>query len=127
MDSMRELIAAELRATLARHRVSAAALARRLGWSQTYMARRVDGRAEPTISELQKIAEGLGVCLVELLPREALQKRDGTIAQSSSPAVRRRRVTARPTPASAARPPARPVGTPTRPPAAARAVRIQAA
>jgi transcriptional regulator with XRE-family HTH domain len=69
MDTLRELVAGELRATLARKRISAAELARRLGWSQSYMARRIDGRNALDMDDLEGIAEILEVTIADLLPR----------------------------------------------------------
>ena len=76
MDTLRELTAAELRATLARRRISAAELARRLGWSQAYMARRVDGRIALNMDDLDKIRAELGISLDDLLPREVGRPND---------------------------------------------------
>lgn len=67
MDTLRERVAGELRATLARKRISAAELARRLGWSQSYMARRVDGRQALDLDDLERIAAALDVEPAELL------------------------------------------------------------
>ena len=82
MDTLRELVAGELRATLARKRVSAAEAARRLGWSQTYMARRVDGRAPLDVDDLERIAEVLEVTVADLLPR-----RQRVVTNGSSPTL----------------------------------------
>lgn len=73
MDTLRELVAGELRATLARKRISAAELARRLGWSQSYTARRVDGRNAIDMDDLQRIAEVLEVEPADLLPTRVEQ------------------------------------------------------
>jgi transcriptional regulator with XRE-family HTH domain len=71
METLRELTAAELRAALARRRISAVELARRIGWSQAYMARRTDGRIALDIDDLEKIATELNVPVTALLPAEA--------------------------------------------------------
>lgn len=65
---LREHAAAELRAELARQRISAAELARRLGWAQSYMARRIDGRVALDLDDLETLADALNVRIVDLLP-----------------------------------------------------------
>jgi len=71
MDTpLREVVASELRAILARKRISAAELARRVGWSQSYMARRVDGRAAMDVDDLEAVAKALDVPVRALLPNE---------------------------------------------------------
>ena len=106
MDTLRELVAGELRATLARKRISAAELARRLGWSQTYMARRVDGRAAIDMDDLEAIANVLQMPVTALLPaRFPLNDRS-----PASPV----RTTLEPRPALT-RPKGRPVNAATRP------------
>src|ERR1043165_7796258 len=67
-DSLREEPAGELRALLARRRVSASELSRRLGWKQSYMARRIDGRVALDVDDLQAIAHALEVTVLDLLP-----------------------------------------------------------
>lgn len=87
MDTLRELVAGELRATLARKRISAAALARQLGWSQTYMARRVDGRAPLDVDDLEKIADVLEVTVADLLPRRQRAVTNGSSSILAEPAA----------------------------------------
>jgi DNA-binding Xre family transcriptional regulator len=67
-ESLREETAGELRALLARRRVSASELSRRLGWKQSYMARRIDGRVALDLDDLQAIAHALEVSVMDLLP-----------------------------------------------------------
>ena len=95
MDTLRELTAAELRASLARRRISASELARRLGWSQAYMARRVDGRIALNMDDLEKIVEELGVPITDLLPRDRVRpnQRSGVLTDrpmSGPPRVKSR-------------------------------------
>ncbi|WP_428964486.1 helix-turn-helix domain-containing protein [Micromonospora fluostatini] len=66
--TLREYTAGELRARLARERISVTALARRLGWSQSYLARRVDGRVAFDLDDLEKVADELGIHVADLLP-----------------------------------------------------------
>jgi len=68
-ESLREETAGELRALLARRRVSASELARRLDWKQSYMARRIDGRVALDLDDLQAIARAMEISVLELLPR----------------------------------------------------------
>lgn len=67
--SLREQAAEELRALLARRRMSVSELARRLGVAQSYMARRVDGRVALDLDDLESIAAILGVEVADLLPK----------------------------------------------------------
>lgn len=71
MDALGKLVGEEIRAMAARRRMSISALARALDLPQTYVARRVDGRAAFTPAELARVAEVLDVPVAELLPREA--------------------------------------------------------
>jgi transcriptional regulator with XRE-family HTH domain len=57
----REHIAAEVRAELARQRISVSEAARRLGWTQTFLQRRVMGNRTFEASELAMIADLLEV------------------------------------------------------------------
>lgn len=68
-----ERIAAEVRAEMARQKISQQTLADRLGWSQPRLSRRAtDGKtAVPfTVAELAAVAAALGVPLAQLLPAE---------------------------------------------------------
>jgi len=76
MDALGKLVSAEVRAMAGRKRWSAAALARELGWAQSYMARRWDGRAALTPAEVAAIARVLGVPMDALLPTEAREVRE---------------------------------------------------
>ncbi|MDG4791881.1 helix-turn-helix transcriptional regulator [Micromonospora sp. WMMD1102] len=62
--------AAEVRAEMGRQRISAAALARALGVSDMYLSRRLSGD-DPIpfdLSEIERIAEALGVPVGNFLP-----------------------------------------------------------
>lgn len=63
----RELVAAELRAHLARQRLSGRALAKMLGENQTWVSRRLAGHVPLDTDDLQRIAEVLGLTPMELL------------------------------------------------------------
>lgn len=92
-------IAEEIRALLARRRMSATQLARRMGVTQSYLARRMIGTQPLDTNDLDRIAQILQVSIVELLPRD---RRGHTGATT----VGYRHVSAKP--ASPPRPAARP-------------------
>lgn len=71
MDALGKQVGEEIRAMAARRRMSISALARELGLPQTYVARRVDGRAAFTPAELGQVAKTLDVQVTDLLPAEA--------------------------------------------------------
>lgn len=56
-----------VRVLLAEHDISAAALARRIGWQQSYIARRLRGRVPWRADDLSLIAGELGVDVTVLL------------------------------------------------------------
>jgi transcriptional regulator with XRE-family HTH domain len=66
--TLREYAARRIRAHLGAERISVSALARRLGWSQSYLARRVDGRVAFDLDDLESVASELGLQVVDLLP-----------------------------------------------------------
>lgn len=65
---LRDQVAGEVRATLARQRISGAELARLIGRSQSFMARRLDGRAAFDIDDLELVASVLGVDVTQFFP-----------------------------------------------------------
>lgn len=104
--SLREYTAGELRAHLARERISVSALARRLGWTQSYLARRVDGRVAFDLDDLEKVTAELRIQVADLLPHV-----------TAANTLRDRHSAERPRSAavSSTRPPARPARQSTRP------------
>lgn len=66
---MRELVAEELRVLLARRRMSASELGRRIGVTQPYISRRLTGEIAFDLDDLQRIADAMGVTIADLLPR----------------------------------------------------------
>lgn len=66
--SLRDQVAEEIRVTLARRRLSATELARRMGVSQSYLARRMTGAQPFDLDDLDRIADALGVSVRQLLP-----------------------------------------------------------
>src|SRR5690554_4433352 len=74
-NSLSERVAEEIRAMLARRRVSGRELARRLGVSSPWVSNRLTGHLEIGLDELQRIADALEVEVADLLPRPVY--RDG--------------------------------------------------
>lgn len=68
--TLRALVAEEVRALLARKRISATALAKLIGVSQTYVWRRLSGETAFDLDDLEKIAKVLECRVVDLLPRQ---------------------------------------------------------
>jgi len=70
-----EVVAAEVRAAMARQRVSGSKLAGRLGIAQQSLSARLIGRVAITIDDLADIAEALDVELSSLVaPLDSLRK-----------------------------------------------------
>ena len=64
-------IAEEVRALLARRRVTSVALARSIGKSHTYVWRRLNGETAFDLNDLEQIAETLGVSPLDLFSAAA--------------------------------------------------------
>jgi transcriptional regulator with XRE-family HTH domain len=79
-QNLAEYVAGEVRAEMARQRVSQRQLAAQLGLSQVQIQRRLAGRIEFRPSELDRAAELLGVPVTQLLPSAP------TASASSAPA-----------------------------------------
>lgn len=97
-----EAVAEEIRVLLARRRMSAAKLAERIGWKQQYIARRMVGAQSFDLDDLEAIAEGLGVQIIDLFPDRARATRD-YLGPDARPVVPR----PAPIPAISRRPPRR--------------------
>lgn len=65
------LVAAEIRAWLGRLDVRPSELARRLGENDQWMSTRLKGRTPINVNDLQRIADAMGLSVVELLPAKA--------------------------------------------------------
>lgn len=72
-DTYRETVAAELRADIARERVSYVTLAQRTGIPVRSLARRVNGEAPITVEDLALIAAALGSTPQRYLPQLAVK------------------------------------------------------
>ena len=78
---LRERVAEELRALLARRKVTPTELGRKLGRSQTWVWRRLEGEVAFDLNDLEVIADALGVAVAELFPpdvRQAVRTIQGT-------------------------------------------------
>jgi transcriptional regulator with XRE-family HTH domain len=64
-DGATELVAAEIRAEMARQRVSHADVAAKLGVSRPWLSRRLSGDTSMSVDDVAKIAEALGVPLAQ--------------------------------------------------------------
>ena|SRR5881396_620829 len=67
-QSLSERVAEEVRVILVRRRTNPTQLARKLGVSQAYVWRRLDGRTAFDLHDLERIAAALGVDVADLLP-----------------------------------------------------------
>lgn len=66
---LREQVAEEVRALLARRQMNGAKLAAAIGRSEMYVSRRLRAETAFDLDDLQRIAEVLGVAPLDLLPR----------------------------------------------------------
>jgi transcriptional regulator with XRE-family HTH domain len=65
--SLNQAIAGEIRAELGRQNVNQAQLARRLGWTQARVSRRLRDVSDFSTAELEQICAALDVELIDLL------------------------------------------------------------
>jgi transcriptional regulator with XRE-family HTH domain len=71
-QNFNQSVAAEIRAAMARKRISQSLLATMLGWNQSQLSKRLQSRIAFSTDELEQIAYQLGVPLEELTsPRAA--------------------------------------------------------
>lgn len=66
--SLSLIVAGEVRANLARNRVSALQAAKALGWSYPYMSRRLNGHTPFTVDDLEALAKLLSVSVLDFFP-----------------------------------------------------------
>lgn len=64
-----EIVAAEVRAELARQRISGRQAARRLGWTQQALSRRLTGDIPFNVAELAELAGLLGIEVTAFFPQ----------------------------------------------------------
>jgi transcriptional regulator with XRE-family HTH domain len=67
MTGLSQTITQEIRAEMARQRLSQHALAERLGWTQGYLNRRLTADVSMSIEDLEAIARGLGIPLLQVV------------------------------------------------------------
>lgn len=66
-DDLEAAVAAELRAAAARHDVSGAEVARRIGLPPLYVQRRLNGDVAVSVADLILIAEGIGAHALDVV------------------------------------------------------------
>jgi len=71
--SLSDRVAEEVRAMMARRRVSGRELARRLDVSAAWVSYRLTGTQPIDLNDLERIADALGVTVFDLIPRSAGQ------------------------------------------------------
>jgi len=67
-QTLADTVAGEIRATMARQRVSAAVIAKALGKSPMYVSRRLSGDVPFDLADLERVVSVLGVQVADLLP-----------------------------------------------------------
>lgn len=65
-------VAEELRALMARRRITVASVAKDLGWGQMYLSRRLNGQVPFSVGELIGLARSLKVPVTSLLPADTI-------------------------------------------------------
>lgn len=65
---LQDQIIEEIRVMMTRRRVSARQLADSLGWSASGLSRRLTGQIQITLTDLEDIADALGVPVADLMP-----------------------------------------------------------
>lgn len=86
---LRDGVAEEIRVLLVRRRLSATVLARQIGVTQSYLARRMAATQPFTLDDLERIAKALGVRVVDLFPQAAREPESDPIGRYHSGAVSR--------------------------------------
>lgn len=66
-----DFVAAQMRAEMARRLMSAAELGRKIGVDETWVRRRMRGQYAITMSDLERIADGLDVPVAQFIPTGA--------------------------------------------------------
>ena len=82
MRPLRAAVAEEIQILLLRRKSNPTQLAKRLGWSQSYMSRRIVGDSAFDVDDLERIAAALDVPITELFPRRG----QGNVSVGSEPA-----------------------------------------
>ena len=72
MTELSQTATQEIRAEMARHRVSQHALAEQLGWTQGYLQRRLSGAVPLSLDDVVAIAAALDISATQLVwPRQS--------------------------------------------------------
>jgi transcriptional regulator with XRE-family HTH domain len=66
MTGLSQVVTAEIRAEMARQRLSHKALAERLGWDQSQVTRRLNGHTKLSFDDVVAIADALDISIVQL-------------------------------------------------------------
>lgn len=74
-SGLQEQVASEIRAYLARRRISASRAAEALGWSQAYISRRISGVTAFDVADLEALAELLDVPVTAFFDSHDQRKR----------------------------------------------------
>lgn len=75
-STVSEWVAGEVRAHIARQRITGVELAKRMGASQRYVSRRLKGDTPIDVDDLVRIADALDVPVTDLLPSTVRSGRD---------------------------------------------------
>lgn len=78
--TLRERAAEEIRVLLARRKISGSELARKVGVTQPYISRRLNGEVAFDLDDLERIAAVLDVDVTDLIPR----RREGRIVATGT-------------------------------------------
>lgn len=86
-NALRVAVAEEVRVAMARKRINGARLASVIGRSQAYLSRRLTGETAFDVDDLERIADALGVPVVDLLPSDKVRPNNRSGA-GANPAAR---------------------------------------
>lgn len=78
-------VAAEIRAWMGRLQVKQSQLARKLGENDQWLSMRLRGNTPLDLNEVQRIADALGILVINLLPQYATQRASSTEATTRYP------------------------------------------
>lgn len=70
-STLRDAVVANIRVELARRNISATQLAYRMSRGESWLSRRMSGRYEIGLSDLESIAAALGIDARDLMPEKA--------------------------------------------------------
>lgn len=83
--SLTERVAEEIRAQMGRKRMSGARLAKQLGVSDMWVSYRLRGVQPIDLNDLERIADALGVPVIDLLPRDTVRPNNRSTDQAERP------------------------------------------